>query len=433
MVGGVATGVAATNLQVSQVALYKGSVSDANLLRKISGSNLAAGVATLDSFHSAIAASTTQTYVVTVSFVDGVDALGKYVTSLGTASIAGLTFLDDDNADVNAATGTYPLASGRTVSVGNVGAVTFFDDANNTDNKDQKTILAGTSKVVYSADVQASNESILAKTVKFTVNQNIKNAVQTASLYLGDTLIATNSNADITSGSSVITFENLTTLIIPQSSVELRLALNTAPIGFEKVGQTLTGVTVTAINFEKTEGVDSGKLIGLAQDGLAALPVVNAKAFSIAPAIVTPSVVSAMTSGDRKAKIRFTVDAGSNSSSGSNSNVQIDLTQLSLKVGGAYTGSYNFYVDGQSGLAAVGTAVGGVLTFSTANLDATYGSGVISTSETYVVELSNPLPVGYNASLTLVKQGVQYNATNVDGVVVTTNLANELDLGSASN
>jgi hypothetical protein len=50
--------------------LYKGSVSSANLLDRVAGSSLAAGVATLDGFNTEIAADESQTYIVTVSIVD---------------------------------------------------------------------------------------------------------------------------------------------------------------------------------------------------------------------------------------------------------------------------------------------------------------------------------------------------------------------------
>lgn len=105
--------------------------------------------------------------------------------------------------------------------------------------------------VVYSADIQATNEEIDVETAVFTVDQDLTKAVTSASLYLGDTLIATNANSDITA--TTITFDNLTGLIVPESTDELRLELNTSTIGYEKVGETINPVMVTQVVLSDAE------------------------------------------------------------------------------------------------------------------------------------------------------------------------------------
>jgi hypothetical protein len=86
---------------------------------------------------------------------------------------------------------------------------------------------------VFSIDVQATNEDADVEEVVFTTTKDLTSAVVNASLYLGEDLIATNTNADITA--TTITFKNLTNLVIPQETKELKLKLNTATIGYEKV------------------------------------------------------------------------------------------------------------------------------------------------------------------------------------------------------
>lgn len=244
----------ATNNEVSQVTLYQGSISEDNLLDRVSGSNLSAGVATFDGFDVEVAANDTETFIVTVSIVDGPAAVANTPIDMRLNSVS----VEDEDSDDVQATGT-PSAYSRTITVTNFGTLAIAEDANNDDNKDPKTVLAGTSEVVFSADVQATNESVDVEKVVFTVDTDLTKALTSASLYLDDTLVATNANSDITP--TTITFDNMTDLIIPQESKELRLALNTANIGFEEVGLSIAGLNVTIVSLEDAEGVDSGKVV----------------------------------------------------------------------------------------------------------------------------------------------------------------------------
>jgi hypothetical protein len=288
--------LAATNQQIKEVALYKGTVDAANLLDKVSGSQLASGgVATFNGFDTTIAADATQAYVVTVSIVDGSNAVAGVNIRVALEN-GGLSVEDDDNDTVSA---QYPPAFfNRTIAVTNAGSLTLTADANNVDNKDPKTILAGTSEKVFSVDVQALNENVDVEEVVFTTSDDLSNAVTTASLYLGNTLIATNTNADITA--STITFKNLTNLIVPQSAQELRLELNTATIGFEKIGETLNALTIDTVEFNQVEGVDSGKDVTVAD-----LTTTLSKDFAIVPVKLT--VANTQSIGASTAEAKFTI------------------------------------------------------------------------------------------------------------------------------
>lgn len=419
---------AADNKIISEVALYKGSVSDANLLDKVS--TLATWVATLDGYKVTVAKNSKQTFVITANVVDGSDAEGKTINAIVQTWTSSISAEDEDNDDVLI---TVPSTTAKNLVVTAAWTVTVTNDANNTDNKDVKTVLAWDSTTVFSADIQATNEKVDAEIVEFSLTwstfASLKNAIATASLYLGDTLIATNSNADITDGGSatIVAFKNLTTMIVPTTASEIKLKLNTSNIGYEKVGATVTNVTVTNLALKTIDWVDSGKSIADYS-----VVINSSKAFAVVPATVTASVVQTMSSSDRKTKVKFTVNDGNNSASGSNSDVQVDLTQLTFTAWGTYTGQYKIYVDGQSASFATGAVTSGSLVFSAANLNATYGAGVITWNETYVIEMVDSLTAGNNASLTLVKQGVQYSATNVDNATgLTTNATAELELGSA--
>lgn len=408
-----ANSVAATNQQIKEVALYKGTVDAANLLDKVSGSQLAAGVATFNGFNTTIAADATQAYVVTVSIVDGADAVTGSPVRVALVN-NGLSVEDDDNDTVAAA---YPSTLyERDIAVTNAGSLSVTADANNVDNKDPKTILAGTSMKVFSVDVQASNENVDVEEVVFTTDTNLKNAVTTASLYLGDTLIATNTNADITA--TTITFKNLTSLIIPQETKELRLELNTATIGFEKVGATTLNANVTNVAFNTVEGVDSGK------DVTVAPLATTSKDFSIVPVKVTASVAQALSASNAQAKLTITIDRGSNTVDASNAAPQALLTDLVFSELGNNTDGYKIYKEGNAGFFGTISSAGVFAAGTMPTTDLT-----ISTSATYVIVPVGTVDSTYSPVLT--KNGVEYDVAGVAGATaLTSNATADVELGS---
>ncbi len=410
----------ATNQQIAQVSLYKGnSISDANLLDRVSGSNLASGSATFDGFEVVIPANTKQSFVVTVSFVDGSNAV---TGSTYRVQLTSVSATDDENDDIIVG-GVASVISARDITVTNAGTLSINADANNTDNKEDKTVLAGTSKTVFSADVQAQNESADVEIAEFTISQNVKNAVVNASLYLGDTLIATNSNADISS--TKVTFKDLTTLIIPTSTKELRLALNTANIGFEEVGETLKNVTVSAVDLKTIEGVDSGKVI--ADKNLAST---SSRNFSIVPATVTPSVTSTLSGG--QAKLKITVDAGANKVETSNNTPNVLLTDLKFSELGNNALGYTIYKEGESSRKGTISNTG---VFAKGTMDDVLDL-TISSDATYVIVPTGTVDKTY--TLNLAKDGVVYSVVDSTNTPLTgatglkSSLTSEVELGTKS-
>lgn len=158
-------GALASKQEVSEVKLYKGSVSAGNLLDS-EGSISNLGEATFDDMGDvAIAANGTQTFVVTLSFVDGPDAV---TNSDYTVSLTSISIEDDENDDINVV--GLPITSARDVTVNNSGTLaTLALDAANEDNEFDKLALAGGSKVIASWDVRADNEEVDVETVTFTL------------------------------------------------------------------------------------------------------------------------------------------------------------------------------------------------------------------------------------------------------------------------
>jgi len=420
------TGTAALNKQVSKVALYKGSVAEANLLDDES-SIASDGTVTFNSFVGgkvSIAAKAKQTFVVTVDVVDGEDVVGKVIS----ASVTSVSAEDDDSDDVTVS--GLSLAGGKNLTVENAGEIKVTKDAGNDANKDVKTILAGNSAVVFSADIQAQNEEADVEEVVFTLkgdSSDLKKAITTASLYLDGKLIDTNSNSEILSDSATgtISFTNLSNFIVPQKNVEVELKINTANIGFEKVGKALSSLKVDTIILKDIDGVDSGKTIA----NLTTDVETSSEEFSVVPAVVTPSVATSLNSSSA-AEIKVSATAGNNTNTGSNSTPDTTVNSLTFDISGtSYASGTTLTLVNTDDTAenVTATIVGNnsQVSFdltSNASLDNIISNGG---SENYRITV--PAVNDATLSLRLIKTGVNYS---VSGETVTTNLVKDIDFGS---
>jgi hypothetical protein len=428
----------ATNQMVSQVSLYEGTDTSGTALDSVSGSNLASGVATFEGFDVVIAANSKKTFTVTVSFVDGADA-SSLLNSPYRVQIAGadISAQDDENDDVTIGAG--PYISARDVTVTNVGSITLTADANNTENKDVKNVLGGNTTKVFSVDVQATNEAVDVEKVVFTyAGGNLATASARAELYLGDTLIATAPNADITS--TTITFGGsnageLTTLIIPQETKELKLAIISETIGYEKAGSVALAVDVTAVDIAATDatGVNSGRdILAPATANVAA----SSALFSVIPTVVTPSSMATLSVSSSSAKVKLTANSGMNTIAASSSTPTVSVDTLTFSAPGAVgvvAADYVLYEEGKSGVQVIGRASGANVVFNFADLngDGTLGdlfvNGTFTTDKTYVIVPT--IATGETASLTLLKDGVQFDS-DAGASNIVTSLPNELEFGS---
>jgi len=417
-----ADGGDATNQQIASVTLYQGSVSEDNLLDRVSGSKLGEGVATFDGFDVVVAADDTETFVVTLSFVDGVDAVDNspYVVELQTLSVE-----DDDNDDVavdndgSELSSSDPLVSAREITVEESGTiVTLETNAASEDNEFEKVILAGESEVVVSYEVRADNEPVEVETVTFDYSSgglDLSASGATASLYLGDTFIATNSNSDITS--SEIVFDDLD-LVIPESTEELRLAINTANVGDGEVGGTGTGLVITGVELSDMKGADSGKDVADFSD----TDSTEAKDFDVVPATVVASLVSSFGSGDSVAEIRLTADTGDNTDA-SGDDLDVTVVTLNFQASSVSTTGTLEVFNGNGDLVGTGSVAAGDFSI---DLDIESGSGdlINGDAETYRLETTA------EAAIRLIKTGVEYNVNGSAVADYTTRAESSLELGT---
>lgn len=430
-----ASGSASMNKKISRVALYKGSVSDSNLLDDES-SIPDNGEVTFNSFMGgkvSIAAKAKQTFVVVIDIVDGVDVENSVIS----AEITGVSAEDDDSDDVkvviNGSTTEVStddtVEGGKELTVKASGKVEITADAGNDANKDVKTILAGESATVFSADVSALNEGADVEEVTFTFSgadlSDFKKTVTSASLYLDGVLVKTNSNSDINGAGTgaTVKFTNLTDFIVPQANVEVAVKLNTANIGFEKVGKTLLNAKAVAVSFDKVDGESSGKEI--TPTNLTANA--GAKEFSVVPAVVTPSVATSLNNSS-SAEIKITANAGNNREANSNSVPNTNVKTLTFDLAGtSYATGTTLTLINTDDAAAKVTAT--ITNDYTVSFDLTSGlDNVISNGGSETFRITVPAENDKTLSLRLIKTGVVYTVGG--SADITTNLTKDIDFGS---
>jgi len=315
------------------------------------------------------------------------------------------------------------------IEVTNLVAITLTADANNTENKDTKNVLGGTTAKVFSVDVQATNEAVDVGKVVFTytaASGNLLAASARAELYLGDTLIATAPNADITP--TAITFGGtsageLTNLIIPQEAKELKLAIITEAMGYEKAGTVVTGVDITGVATSKATGVNSGRDI---PDSGVINVATSSALFSIVPTVVTPTVVIPLSASSSVAKVKLTANSGANTIADSSSTPKVGIDSLTFSISGSegvLANEYILYEEGKSDVIITGAASGANVTFDLI----AFANRVFTTDKIYVIVPT--IAINETASLTLLKNGVQYD-TDAGVVNVITALPNELNFGT---
>jgi hypothetical protein len=96
--------------RVSQISLYKDSISETNLIKTKSASDVSSNTLTFDSFKTTIAASVTQKFVVTVDFVNDENQASDTLK----LALKSLSINDDQNDDIT--TGTVDGTAGTTLS-----------------------------------------------------------------------------------------------------------------------------------------------------------------------------------------------------------------------------------------------------------------------------------------------------------------------------
>lgn len=516
------------NKYVSEVALYKNSAIEANLLDKVSGSKItSAGLITFDSFEVDIAANSDQTFIITASIVDSTDVEDMKISADISASYVSA---EDDDFDDVTVWGT--SSSSKNVTVIGAGTLTVSADAQNDDNTDSKTLLWGESSVVYSADLVVNNESTDIETVKFAFNKDLKTVLASAKLYLNDTLVGTETSTNISNAAadnvaqvstvtiwgtyeasdsftatvngtdytfvadtsnadtatelaalidangdvsaaavwsvititaddkwtpftlavskidngvdttetitaatttnpigSILTFDNMTNLIAEEGESELRLEVTAESIGYQKIGtSTATSIEVTKVVISDAEWDNSGQVTTGTLDITDA--TTGSNTFAVVPATVLPAVTSQFGS---EAKIKMVINDFNNTTS-TNKAVTAEITKLTFTDLGNSDGNtateddYILYREDDSSVSIqANMSVSGIVSFDLSSFDNRF----VTTDKTFVIKARGTVDETY--ALKLAKDGVTYKTNaGTTATVITTNLTQELDLGSKS-
>ncbi len=425
--------VAATNQEIAKISLYADTIESEPLDEK-SWTDIASDGTVTFKVDEDILSDTRNTYYITIDIVDWSDAVEN------TPIIVDLVWVnaeDDDNDTVKVLlkwTTTElskteslptesPLYSDKETTVTETWVLIISADWNNEDNKAAKNILWWNSKVIYSTDILALNEEIEIETVKFTIPwQNLSKALKNASIYLEDTLIDTNTSSKIVwnGTSTIITFDNITGLIIPKESKELRLSVQTNTIGYEKIWEIISSANISQVDITNAQWINSWKEV-LDQS----LTTTQSNTFDIVPAQVTTSVLTTFWS---ESDLKLTVDAWANTNVSDNTSTKVKIDRLTFNELWPDKNAVTYSIkDSKDVLLDSTIAVWWIVTFDLSAL--TWTDYSISNNETFTISIDSWTTKGNSYWLELQRTGVIYTtSTDSYSTLIDSNYADEIEL-----
>jgi hypothetical protein len=358
---------------VSKVTLYKGdTVSEANALDSVSGSQISGEVATFEDLDLLIAKNTTQKFLVAVNLVDdeanATDTLAVTVDAAGDVDLK-----DEENDDVDCG-GTFAVDSGRVITITDIGTLA---EANVTTtslglNKDKNVIGNTTSDFVAAYEFTVGNEPVLLKDVTVaneTATSDLNNLVSEVIL-IGDdktTELAREVVADNT-----VEFTDINK-VMSEGTYKVYVKVVTLKIGKNEVtsldddGYQLSLEVITA------EGDSSGRTIA-ALDLPAA--VTHGKSFYVVPVLGTISGATLPSTGLKNgaattlAKVTVTPSATTNTDVDTGATLKTKVSTLTFTV--KTMANLTAEAEGSFLLKKVGTSdtVAGVSSEADDNIDA---------------------------------------------------------------
>lgn len=248
--GATVSSVAAdfNNTVVSQVKLYKDSVSEKNLLKAKSSSDLVDGKITFDNVNVDVKKDSKVTLFVTVDVVDDTNLAGKTIKA-NTMALSDLTIEDSENDTVKA-TGT-TLENARTVTIKGYGTITVTSTTNPENLDDIKDVVAGNSAIVAGFETTALQEAAVIK--ELTIGGVDVNAIKEIVLLDKDMKEV---SKETVAGADV-KFDNLS-LNVKEGSDKIFVKVVTNKISKDRIGQAVASQKLT-MTFVEVEGKDSGK------------------------------------------------------------------------------------------------------------------------------------------------------------------------------
>lgn len=374
-VTGTYNGGAMSSTHVSKISLYKGeTVSEANLVKSVTGSKIASGVVTFDNLNLDLTKNTTQKFLVTVNLVDD-SANAGHNLSLAIASANDVTLQDQDSEDVTCG-GSFPVA-GRTIAVTNMGEIdqTVYTSSSVGLNKDRNVLANTTSDFVAGYEFTVSNEPILLKDLTVA---NVTGGTDLQNLVSEVILIGDDKTTELgreTVASDTVNFTDLNKEM-PEGTYKVFVKVLARKIGKNEVTAMNAGYQLSLVT-TNLEGVSSGKTVDdhavvtathsfyvvpvLADVAVATLPSAALKTgapTTLARVTVTPKVTTntdVETGATLKTQVRtlkFTVKTMSNIDAEACSGITLKKVGTSVTVAGASCSGSNL------------TSVGDTITFT---------------------------------------------------------------------
>ena len=368
---------------ISEVKLYKNSTSDQTLLAQVSGDNIANDGTIIFSDFEGFIIDEGESVILAlfISFVDSIDSVNNSDYSMSLISLRGE---GDNNNEFSVLNN---IIGNSFITVTSNVYIHLYQDNNNDYNLEPKNIIAGSSTKVFSNDIVSYNGLTDVGTVEYTVDTDLTSSVRSASLYLDETLIATNQSSDITD--TAIIFNNLNSLIIHESRSELTLELHTESIGVNNAGQAIIGAKILNISLIDIEGYESGEEL----DNIDLNIIRTSQPFSIIPVEVTPSVELSLDIS-QIVHLKFTLTSGDNTNPDNFTLPVVRFNELNFQTSTiSDLAPYEIYVQGYSdNKIIIEPEVSGLFTLDIDNLNQLFDEINFTTSETLVITRTTYTP-----------------------------------------
>ena len=324
----------ATNAIVNTAYLYNGTT----LVDKVSGSNLAAGVATFDGFRVVIAKNGTQRFTVKL---DVVDDQTKDTNTINTSGV-GYSVEDSDADDVfvagDSSSSIAAIVSSKTVVVAGAGSLTVSTDNTDSETDKAKNILANTtSSFVASFEFTAKNEGVLVKDLTLTQTgaSALKNAVSTVILY-GNDKVTELGRQTVTS--NTVAFDNVN-FTVAEGTQNVYVKVITSKQGKDAAGSQTADLQFT-LDVTDAEGVSSRKVVtaidtnsvSTASTKFSVLPV-RVSNVTFADSFGGVARTAKLVSGTNNlAIVKVTTDSSTNTDDTDGGSLKTQLTEMTLDV-----------------------------------------------------------------------------------------------------
>lgn len=252
---------------VAQLSLYKNSVSEANLLDTVSGSEVSSD-ATFNDFKVEIPANEEVEFILTADLVKDTSISGNLTLQLDTSK----SIVRDVDADDVTLNPSADLVSNRTLTITGLGTLAAIVDTTDVKSKDDKVILAGTSMTDYVAsyELTATNEAILVE--ELTLNSTVAGGDATEFTdTVEEVLLIANDGVTVIDSESVssttVEFQSFSNggFVVEEGSENVYVKLRTAKIGKNNSGKATTQGITLDLDITEAQGNGSDEDLALSQ------------------------------------------------------------------------------------------------------------------------------------------------------------------------